>query len=290
MFESELRKLAPSEKFDEIWASFGKEKSVGFFINHIKTTTNFIKNELENLEISFTKSDFCDFYFISNSDKSRLTKSEIFTKGLIYPLNFSSYLAALNLSPKDGDLVLDMCSSPGGKSIALSNLARIELACMESNKTRFFTLRENLAKFDIRARIFNKDARSVARTCPLKFDKIMLDAPCSSYAKFDENFVQKSKKEITLISKLQKQLLNSALAALKVGGEMIYSTCTFFRQENEEVIENALNSKFGIEILPLNLPQGSAEYSEFGARIWPDDIYSGFFMSKIRKVRDVKSE
>ena len=127
----------------------------------------------------------------------------------------------------------------------------------------------------------------------------MLDAPCSSYSHFNEKFSEKSPKELKAIARLQKGLLNAALYALKDGAEMIYSTCTFFSAENEEVIENALNSRFKLEILPLDFEQffktfDSALHStlhvpkilprKYGALILPNELYSGFYICKLRKV------
>ncbi|ELM1247562.1 RsmB/NOP family class I SAM-dependent RNA methyltransferase, partial [Campylobacter coli] len=116
------------------------------------------------------------------------------------------------------------------------------------------------------------------------------DAPCSTLAKMGLE-LEKSSKEIKNIAKLQKKLLHSALKALKVGGELVYSTCTFTKEENEEVIENALKSDFDIELLDINLENALAkngQSSEFEAiskckRILPCEEYDGFFITKLRK-------
>lgn len=272
-------------RFDELYASFFSPKNTGFFITDFSAKDEILKS-FEAKEI------LPNFYLLSSDFKAVLSHSEFFSKGQIYIQNPSSYLAALNLELCCGDEFCDMCASPGGKSIALASLAKMKNilvngACIEADKTRFFTLKANLAKYDLAGiRTYNKDARSIAKTCPARFDKIMLDAPCSSYSHFGADFKEKTKAELKAISKLQKGLLNAALCALKDGGEMIYSTCTFFEAENEEVIQNALNSKFSIEILPLNLPENIEKItSPFGTLILPDHTYNGFFISKIKKIK-----
>ena len=95
--------------------------------------------------------------------------------------------------------------------------------------------------------------------------------------------MEKSAKEIKLIARLQKQLLNSALSALKPGGVVVYSTCTFFECENEEVVQNALNSKFDITIDKISFGLKSEIISEFGLKILPDCNMDAFFLAKIIK-------
>ncbi|MCW1621027.1 hypothetical protein OLU48_00310 [Campylobacter jejuni] len=94
------------------------------------------------------------------------------------------------------------------------------------------------------------------------------------------------------IAKTQKKLLHSALKALKIGGELVYSTCTFTKEENEEVIENALKSEFKLELLDIDLENVEAkagqseEFAEISKcrRILPSLDYDGFFIAKLRKL------
>ena len=285
MFKEYLKELLGSD-FDSVWASFFAPKKSGFFI----TDKSAKKRVLE--QFKGAKELFDNFYIYD--DKSALSHSEFFSAGQIYIQNPSSYLATLFLELCMGDEFCDMCASPGGKSIALfSRFAGISGAAIEYDKNRFFTLRQNLEKYALKGiRAYNKDARSIAKTCANRFDKIMLDAPCSSYSHFNEKFSEKSPKELKAIARLQKGLLNAALYALKDGAEMIYSTCTFFSAENEEVIENALNSRFKLEILPLDFEQFFSSQNaapkimprKYGALILPDELYSGFYICKLRKV------
>lgn len=279
--------------FNEVWQSFFSQKQVGFFISALGLEQKErIFTELKELNL---KEILPNFYLVGGTKKPILSASRSFNEGLIYIQNPSSYLSALNLNASLNDEICDMCASPGGKSIALCALFALnfknyeknalKFACIEANKDRFFSLKKNLLKYSLtNIKTFNKDARSISRTCKERFDRIILDAPCSSYSHFSENFKEKSIKEIKALSKLQKELLNAGLCALKCGGELVYSTCTFYPQENEQVIQNALNSKFKIQILKLDFLPQNVRQNDFGALILPNEIYDGFFITRIKKL------
>lgn len=273
--------------FNEVWQSFFSQKQVGFFISALGLEQKErIFTELKELNL---KEILPNFYLVGGTKKPILSASSSFNEGLIYIQNPSSYLSALNLNASLNDEICDMCASPGGKSIAvcalLASKNELKFSCIEADKNRFFTLKSNLKKYSLlNIKTFNKDARSISRTCKERFTRIILDAPCSSYSHFSENFKEKSIKEIKALSKLQKELLNAGLGALKCGGELVYSTCTFYPQENEQVIQNALNSKFKIQILKLDFLPQNARQNDFGALILPNEIYDGFFITRIKKL------
>ncbi len=288
----DLEQIYTQKELKQIENSFKKPKKICIFLNALKTTREELENELLSLELSFERlNGFC--YLLDFDLKPKLTRSMAFNKAWFYIQNYSSYLCAKNLNVSAGETVLDMCAAPGGKSINLANFMQNkgQLSCVELSKTRFFTLQKNLKNYGVKiARCFLKDAKFVGRLCPLKFDKILLDAPCSTLAK--DFWLKRSKKELKELVKMQKRLLHSALKALKHGGELVYSTCTFFKEENEEVLENALRSEFELEILELDL-EGvlakdgvSAEFKELqkSKRILANEINEGFFLAKVRKI------
>jgi len=289
---SKLSKLYNTEELKLLQTSFAATKNICVFLNTLKTTNQLLENEFIHSSLNFRKlNDFC--YIFTQEEKSKLSKMDAFNQGHFYIQNYSSYLCAKNLKVKAGENVLDMCAAPGGKSINLANFMQNQgyLACIENNKTRFFTLKNNLSKYGVTiAKCFLKDARIIGKICPLKFDKILLDAPCSTLAKTGLNNIKNSK-EIKKLSRLQKQLLHSALNALKHQGEMIYSTCTFLKEENEEIIENALKSNFKIELLELDLENANSKQAispikelKKARRILASQDYDGFFIAKIRKL------
>jgi 16S rRNA C967 or C1407 C5-methylase (RsmB/RsmF family) len=145
---------------------------------------------------------------------------------------------------------------------------------------------------------YNKDGRFVYKATGEMFDKVFLDAPCSSEAHIDldEGITWWNLKRVKRFSKLQKELIISAFECLKKGGEMIYATCTFSPEENEEVIDFLLNKYENAEIVPVelsieNIQSGITKWEdkEYSlevrncVRIIPKGAYSGFFFTKIKK-------
>ncbi|WP_139452947.1 RsmB/NOP family class I SAM-dependent RNA methyltransferase [Campylobacter armoricus] len=287
-----LDMIYTKEQKEQIIQSLNQEKNVNVFRNSLLINNEELEKIFKIENIVFEKVDtYC--YKISNFYKSKLSSMSAFNEGKFYIQNYSSYLCAKTLGVKAGESVLDMCAAPGGKSLNLANFMQDQgyLASCELSKTRFFTLKKTLENYKVKlAKCFLKDGRSIGRACPLKFDKILLDAPCSTFAKMGFD-IQKNTKEIKQISNLQKKLLHSALLALKHGGELVYSTCTFLREENEEVLENALrNERFKLELLDFDLANvdficaKSDEFDlSFAKRILPNDYVDGFFIAKVKK-------
>ncbi|MGH2328151.1 RsmB/NOP family class I SAM-dependent RNA methyltransferase [Campylobacter taeniopygiae] len=289
---SKIKTLYTEKEFAQILNSFEKEKNICVFLNSLKCDFKELENDFLKAHLKWKKiNEYC--YLFEAKDKNILSSMKAFNEFKFYIQNYSSYLCALNLDVKAGESVLDMCAAPGGKSINLANFMQNTgyLACNEISKDRFFVLQKNLQNYGVNAKCFMKDGKTIGKLCPLKFDKILLDAPCSTFAKMGFD-LEKSYKEIKNIAKTQKKLLHSALKALKVGGELVYSTCTFTKEENEEVIENALKSEFKLEILDINLEHvivkdaQSESFQEISKckRIIPNSDYDGFFIAKLRKL------
>ncbi len=284
--KEELEKIYSKDEIQKIKMYFKEDKKACIFLNKIKCQNKELEKILTEKDIEFKQ---IDEYCYKINDKNKASKSSAFTKGLFYIQNFSSYLCAKNLNVSKDDIVLDMCAAPGGKSINLANFMANDgkLSCMELNRNRFFKLEANLKKYGVKnAKIFQKNALLIGKLKPLSFDKILLDAPCSAFSKLGFDF-KKNKKEIKSLAKLQKKLLNSALNALKIGGELVYSTCTLSKEENEEVIQNALNSKFKLELLELDLAGLENKDSQGlskAKRIIPDENSQAFFICKLKKL------
>ncbi|HEC1748163.1 RsmB/NOP family class I SAM-dependent RNA methyltransferase [Campylobacter sp. IFREMER_LSEM_CL1846] len=287
-----LDEIYTKEQKEQILQSFNQEKYLNIFRNSLLIDNEKLEEILNEKNIKFEKIDlYC--YKIPTIFKSKLSSMNAFNEGKFYIQNYSSYLCAKTLGVKAGENVLDMCAAPGGKSLNLANFMQNEgyLASCELSKTRFFTLKKTMENYQVKiAKCFLKDARTIGKACPLKFDKILLDAPCSTFAKMGFE-IQKNTKEIKQIANLQKKLLHSALLALKHGGELVYSTCTFLREENEAVLENALRSEnFKLELLDfdlLNVNFINAKSDDFdlsfAKRVLPDNYADGFFIAKVKK-------
>ncbi|XP_061082465.1 tRNA (cytosine(34)-C(5))-methyltransferase, mitochondrial [Conger conger] len=170
----------------------------------------------------------------------------------LYLLNAASLLPVLALEVQDGDRVLDLCSAPGGKAVAILQCATPGLLhCNEWDGGRWRWLRETLQSFVPPApmeavRVFNLDGRALGLGETAAYDKVLVDAPCSN----DRSWLYSSQpaqgalwlQERGRLPELQKELLSSALAAARPGGTVVYCTCTLSRAENSEVVEAVLES------------------------------------------------
>ncbi|KAM4797139.1 tRNA (cytosine(34)-C(5))-methyltransferase, mitochondrial [Rhinophrynus dorsalis] len=169
-----------------------------------------------------------------------------------YIMNASSLLPVLALEVKDGEKVLDMCSAPGGKSIAILQCAAPGyLHCNEPDIHRSRWLSQTLESFVPESQmegIFTTqlDGRLIGKFYPEVYDKVLVDAPCSN----DRSWLFSSDTEQAtarisqrkMLPDIQTELLRSAIQVLRPGGSLVYSTCTLSRAENSDVISNILSS------------------------------------------------
>jgi len=230
--------------------------------------------------------------------RDNIVKSRAYSENLIYIQSLSSIFAALELNVSSSDWVLDLAAAPGGKSLIFSEVAN-KVSSVEPDKSRFFSMKRNFKKMGAKnIQTYNKDGRFVYKATPEWFDKVFLDAPCSSEAHIDikKGITWWNTRRIYKFAKLQKELIISAFESLKPGGEMIYATCTFAPEENEAVVNFLLNRYNNAKVLPIKHTLSNAqngllkwqneEYSkeiENSLRILPDGSFSGFYLCKIYK-------
>jgi len=291
IFEERIKKINP-----EILKGLKEKKEFSFRINRHKADLEVI-DELRK-EGFFPKSvSWSEYvYTLPIEDRKKITKSSAYTQNKIYIQNLSSIIAALSLGVNEDDWVLDLAAAPGGKSLIFSEIAK-KVSAVEPDKKRFFRMKRNFKIHGAKnIQTYNKDGRFVYKATGEMFDKVFLDAPCSSEAHIDGEVTWWNLKRVKRFSRLQKELLISAFESLKRGGEMIYATCTFSPEENEENIDFLLKKYSNAEILKVDLPidniqEGITEWEgktysnevKKAIRILPKDAYSGFFFCKIRK-------
>ncbi|XP_067260026.1 tRNA (cytosine(34)-C(5))-methyltransferase, mitochondrial isoform X1 [Chanodichthys erythropterus] len=179
-----------------------------------------------------------------------------------YLLNAASLLPVLTLNVKEGENVLDLCAAPGGKSLAILQAATPGLLhSNELDKHRYDWLLKTLESYvppTLRhlLSVTHLDGRSIGSMRPGAYDKVLVDAPCSNDRSWlytpDTHHGEMWLKERTQLPLLQKELLCSALAAVRPGGVVVYSTCTMSRAENQSVVEAVLASYQGVELLDLD--------------------------------------
>ncbi len=304
-FIKRLQNIVPTTQLDVILNSFKQKKSCSFRINPLKISEAEFIPMAQKLGLSLTRLPQLPYAFtVPVQQKSLLSHSKLVTEGLCYIQGVSSMLPVLQLAPSAEQRVLDLAAAPGSKTtqlaIAMQNQGWI--SAVEINKSRFFKLKSNLTSQGIsNVHTYLMDGSQVWKKCPEMFDKVLLDAPCSSEARFlasePASYAYWSEKKIREMAKKQKRLIFSAFLSLKPGGELMYSTCSFAPEENEQIV-NYLLKKFAgkVEIEPLVMPfdntqQGITEWQgkklndtlHQAVRILPNDLMEGFFICKLRK-------
>ena len=264
-----------------------EEKPVTLRVNTIKSSLEKVKNELEknNIEYEFLEWNK-DALIIKNVREDEIRKLGIYENGEIYLQSLSSMIPAVVLEPKEKENILDMTAAPGGKTTQIAAIAenKVFITACEKNKIRYDRLKYNVEKQGVKnINIMQEDSRKLSDY--FSFDKILLDAPCSGSGtenvftpNFSEYLIQKS-------SKVQEELLTKALTILKPAGEMVYSTCSILKEENEDIVKKVLK-KFKAQIIPINVPQNIPVLptSIDGALcVCPTKYYEGFFVVKILK-------
>lgn len=264
------------------------QRPVTLRVNNLKTSLEKAKEKLDEAQIEYeTISWYEKALIIKNVREEEIRKLEIYENGEIYLQSLSSMLPPIILEPKAGENILDMTAAPGGKTTEIAALTenKAYITACEKNKIRAERLKFNLQKQGVKsANIMVEDARKLSDY--FLFDKILLDAPCSGSGTeniFDKNF---SKELVERSVKFQEELLSKALKILKPGGEMVYSTCSILKQENEKVLERVL-SKGNAQIEPITVQDIEVLPSKIAETITvcPTENYEGFFVAKIKKLR-----
>ena len=251
-------------------------------VNNLKTDTETIINEFEKLGVHAEEclhTENC----IWAENLGSVENSELFKSGMFHVQDLSSQLCCKALNPQSGETVIDICSAPGGKAFTfaemMNNNGKI-LAC-DLHEKRVNLIKSGSERLGItiiealcnNAKIFNESFPAA--------DKILCDVPCSGFG------VIRSKPELKYtelaavkgLPKVQYDILTTAAKYLKCGGEIVYSTCTLSRAENDDIIDKFLSENKNFA------PAEIVGYNDYKLTIFPKDFdCEGFFISKIRKV------
>ena len=280
-FVARLRTIVPEPAFAEVLASFALAKPATARINTLQTDVPAALAELAALGLTPAPVAWLpEAFALPADDKRTLTASAAVGAGRVYVQGLSSMLAAPALAPEPGEEVLDLAAAPGGKTLHLAALmgGAGRLAAVESVRGRFFTLKENLVRYGAEfVETYNSDGRAVGRKTRERFDRVLLDAPCSSEARFDcrapESWQYWGPRKIAECARKQKALLRSALEAVRVEGRVLYCTCSLAPEENELVVAHTLRRLQGAaELVPLAIPVANVHT---GLARWNDKTLPG---------------
>lgn len=238
--------------WDSVCAGLSTNRATAFRVNTLMADAGEIPARLMADGFSLSPVGWVEnAYTVPAEQRRALTESAAFTDGLIYIQNPASMLPPLLLEPGPEERILDLAAAPGSKTLQLAAMMenRGWISAVEPVKSRFFRLQRNLAHHGAEnVHTYMKDGSRVWRHVPESFDRVLLDAPCSSEGQFlvevPETWAYWSEKKVKEMARKQKRLLYSAVQCLKPGGRLVYSTCTFAPEENEAVVD-AMLRKFG---------------------------------------------
>ena len=309
-FVERLARIVPSERLDAVVASFEQPSSVGFRINTLKVEGERVLAQLAEAGVEAAPVEGVPHaYAAPPESRAALLASLPYAEGLVYVQNVSSQLPPLALAPRPGERVLDLCAAPGSKTRQLALLMQDEgeLVALEKVRPRFYKLRANLSNQGATCvlPVFGSGTAYWRRE-PEAFDRVLLDAPCSTEGRFrahePETTRYWSPRKIREMQSKQRRLFFGAVQALRPGGTLVYSTCTFAPEENEGVLDRALKT-FGdaLEVVDAGLPETGpvaeaavpalAEWEgrafdpqvTRARRVLPGPLLEGFFIARLRK-------
>jgi NOL1/NOP2/sun family putative RNA methylase len=276
------------------WKYENVEPKQAIRINTINAEEDNIIKRLKSLGIKLEKISFLENgYWICHSKFSVGATSE-YLLGLYSIQEAAAQIPATLFTELKDKTVLDACAAPGGKTVQLADLMQNTgaIIALDVRRQRLTALSNQLERCRVKNTIvYYMDARQASRL-RLRFDRILLDVPCSGNFATDKDwFSRRTIKDVEKNAKLQREILTEAAEILEGDGEIVYSTCSLEPEENELNVEWAINN-LNVQVEKINCYGKKAPTNIFGKqldgsiencrRIWPGQT-QGFFVCKLKK-------
>lgn len=286
------------QRYHDLVPDFSLVKSIrpAIRVNTLKTTDDKLVRTLEAKGVRLEKIPFLSHGYWYES-KFSLGATPEYLQGHYFLHEAASQVPTEVLEPKPGETVLDMACAPGAKLTQMAAMMQNKgvLIGLDTNEKRLMATRNNMARLGVEnAILYLLDARN-AKSFKVTFDRILLDAPCSGNYVVEKDYFEKRKlADFQNRAALQKALLRSAFDVLKKGGTIVYATCTLEPEEDEEVMDWAVE-ELGAKIEPVTISVGDPGLMDVFGRIphpsvagcrrfWPHRTGTqGFFVGKMRK-------
>lgn len=252
-------------------------------INTLKINTDDFLKKLEENRIEYETTSIENFIHIKNV--KNIGDLELFKQGLFTVQDMGAGKISLMLAPNKNDIVLDTCSAPGGKTTHLAELMQNngKIVACDIHPHRIKLVEENAKRLGVSIiKTSIQDATKFIEEYKEKFDKILLDVPCLGIGvikrKPDIKWKRKIE-DIEEITKIQLEILTKCSQYLKLGGKLVYSTCSILKSENEDLINKWLENENKEKI--KNKEKYELEEEE---KIFPQENTDGFFICKIKRI------
>lgn len=295
-FKDKMKALLSQEEYNQLMASYDKPVNKGIRTNTLKCSTDEMKTQIP---FDVEPVDWCPTGYAIDLE-IRPGKNPTYYAGLYYVQEPTAMASAEALDPKPGDWVLDLCAAPGGKSTQLACKLQGQglLVANELINNRADILTSNIERMGItNALLLNEFPERLTARFYERFDKILVDAPCSGEGMFrkDKGTAEEwTPERVRRCAERQIKILESVDKLLKPDGVVVYSTCTFSPEENEQVIEDFLgNNRY--ELVEINLKglddRGRPEWAKQGTaeltktlHVMPFHVKGeGHFIAKLKK-------
>lgn len=301
-FEERYKKLLEDdyEKFVEYTYSYLNR---GFRVNTLKASVEDVKKRLEDQGWILEQVPWCkEAFWIDHKEGRRDLGNAIEHQlGYFYIQEAASMIPPIALDPKEGDLILDCCASPGSKTTQISAMMNNKGLVVANDLTgiRLAPLGSNVQRLGI-SNILQIQTDFLKIPEEKQFDKILLDAPCSgsgTIRKSIKTIGMWNDKTIISIANIQKKMIRKAWRLLKPGGTLVYSTCSTDPEEDEAVVSDFVKEQTDAKIVDFDLPgfKRSKAVTEWNGevyhedviktlRVWPqDNDTEGFYVAKLIK-------
>ena len=269
--------------FSDVLAGYRSARAVTLRANALRSSADEVAEKLRGAGIAFSRvAWYADAFILTDACEEEIAALPLYRNGEVYLQSLSSMLPPLALAPAAGENILDMTAGPGGKTtqiLALSGGRGLVTAC-GGDAVRFERMKFNLARQGAeRVNALRTDA--LALDDFLKFDKILLDAPCTGTGTISaDGRVRFSEEYLAKCVKMQRKLLAKALRLLKKGGTLVYSTCSVLREENDGAAEEAIRR--GAKLVPPEIPEEIPRLPSMEGTVCvcPNEYYEGFYVAK----------
>lgn len=288
---NELLKDNSIDKVNEICQSSNERPKLCIRVNKLKSTKEKIKLKLKEKNIEAVNGLLDDFLILNNA--KNLEKIEEFKEGKFTVQDEAAGLIPLFLEPKENENILDACSSPGGKTTyiaeLMNNKGNIEAWDIHEHRVKLVEKTAKRLGIDIINTKVN-DATMYDDKYKERFDKILLDVPCLGIGvlkrKPDIKW-QRKKEDIQEIVNIQEKILETCSKYLKKGGEIVYSTCSILKEENEGIIEKFIEKNKEFEIVKIE-KIGNKFFEKYiknnqYIQVYQNDKTDGFFICKLQR-------
>ena len=280
-FPVELVKIFSELDFcEDLLESLNEEPKTSLRINTLKCTDLTIEDaELEKNPL---------YEFARTASGFDIASSKEYNEGKFIVQDAAAMMASLALAPRENETCMDVCAAPGGKTTHMAELMKNKgkITAFDIHPHKVEIIKKNAERMGIGiidaicadASVFNHDYKETA-------DKVLVDVPCSGLGIIRRKpDIKWNKENIDELPLLQYEILENAAAYLKPGGELVYSTCTLNKRENEDVIVQFVKNNNEFEFVEIDIPEPLGRKNNGYITFYPNlDGVDGFFISKIKR-------